>query len=118
MLFKYNCKLNFWRILKIFAGKLPNKEDASQLLYCVATIQEIQRMSCVAPATVPHANTRDVDLKGYRISKGTTIIANLTKFMEDPEIFDEPFKFTPERFIEYENDNDLSHRKLKVYKYL
>ena len=96
--------------------KLPNKDDLSRLVYCVATIQEVQRISCVAPATLMHATTQDVEVKGYKINKGTRIIANLTKFMNDPDVFFEPNKFIPERFVEEDNDDSGLHMRLKVGK--
>ena len=95
---------------KCFTDRLPTKDDASKLIYCVATIQEIQRVSCVAPSTLIHCPTNDVEVKDYKIPKDTMIVANLAKFMMDPEVFPEPEKFLPDRFIEHEG-NKL---KLKV----
>ena len=83
------------------------------MVYCVATIQEIQRVSCVAPSTLIHCPTHDVELKGYKIPKDTMIAANLAKFMMDPEVFSEPKKLLPDRFIEHEGNKS----KLKVNSY-
>ena len=81
-------------------GNLPSKDDVSRLIYCVATIQEIQRISCVAPATVLHSTMKDVTIKDYMLPKDTIIVGNLTKFMMDPGVFPEPNKLIPERFIQ------------------
>ena len=87
----------------------------SQLVYCKATIQEIQRISCVAPLTLFHTTTRDVEVNGYSIEKGTRFTANLRKFMTDPKVFPNPEKFTPERFIDYSCKDDTNSKwKLKV----
>ena len=87
----------------------------SQLVFCNATIQEIQRVSCVAPMTLLHAATRDVEVNGYSIKKGTRIAANLTKFMNDPKSFPNPETLMPERFIDYSYGDDAnSMLKLKV----
>ena len=83
------------------------------MVYCVATIQEIQRVSCVAPSTLIHSPTHDVEVKGFKIPKDTMIAANLAKFMMDPEVFSEPKKLLPDRFIEHEGNKS----KLKVNSY-
>ena len=93
---------------------LPTKDDYGKLIYCVATIQEVQRLSCVSPATLLHTTTEDVEVKGYKIKKGTRMIANLTKFMMDPNIFPEPECLIPERFIEEEKDDLEIDITLKV----
>ena len=67
-------------------------------------------MSCVAPATLLHSTTKDVVVKDYNIPKDTIMIANITKFMTDPDVFPEPDKLKPERFIE----NDGKKLQLKV----
>ena len=90
-----------------FIDKLPSKDDISKLTYCVATIQEVQRISRVAPTTIVHTTVKDVEVNDYMIPKDTMIIANLSKFMMDPAVFEEPEKFQPERFINVDG-NTLS----------
>ena len=80
----------------------------------MATIQEIQRASCVAPATLLHTTTKDVEVNGYRIPKNTLMIANLTKFMKDPIVFPDPEKLVPERFLQEEMRDNGAILKLKV----
>ena len=70
----------------------------------MATIQEIQRLSCVAPASLIHSTTRDVVVEGYKLRKGQPFVANLTKFMHDPNVFEDPMHFNPDRFIETNGD--------------
>ena len=43
-----------------------------------------------------------MEVLGYRIPKDTMIVANLAKFMMDPDVFPEPEKLLPDRFIEQE----------------
>ena len=85
-------------------------------MYCVATIQEIQRISRVAPGSLFHASSKDVVVEGYNLKKGQIFLANLTKFMTDPNVFPEPNKFIPERFLQEEDLSDGGLRKLKVIK--
>ena len=98
------------KLLSRFTDRLPTKDDLSRLIYCAATIQEVQRVSCVAPATLLHSTTKDVVVNNYNIPKDTIMIANITKFMMDPDVFPDPYKLKPERFVE----NDGKKLQLKV----
>jgi len=71
-----------------------------KLPFCQAVIQEVQRLSCVAPQTIPHRVTKDVTLEGYNIPRDSFALANLTGFMQDPDVWEEPHEFRPERFLE------------------
>ena len=83
----------------------------TDLVYCAATVLEIQRISAVGPGSLPHVLTKPTSVNGYDFPEGSIFMANLTKYMNDPEIFDNPSTFLPERFI----DTDSSGKpKLKV----
>ena len=78
-----------------------SKPDRSHALpYCQAVIQEVQRLACVAPQTMPHRVTRDVTLEGYDVPQDSMVFTNLLLFMNDPHYWGDPDKFRPERFLE------------------
>ena len=85
------------------------------MTYCVATIKEIQRISRVASGSLFHAVSKDVVVEGYTLKKGQLLLANLTKFMTDPNVFPEPEKFKPERFLEADDPCHGGVRKIKVF---
>ena len=91
---------------------MPEKHDVSRLVYCAATIQEVQRFSCAIPSAIPHAATKDLVLEGYSIKKDDRFIINLQKMMKDYRAFRKPDDFNPERFIE--NNLKTGEKKLKV----
>jgi cytochrome P450 len=44
--------------------------------------------------------TKDITLSGYPIKKGTVVIPQISVLMVDPDIFPEPKRFNPSRFID------------------
>ena len=91
---------------------MPEKNDFSRLVYCAATIQEVQRFSGAIPVSIPHTATKDLVLEGYSIKKDDRLIINIQKIMKDHRAFKTPDEFNPERFIE--NDLKTGGKKLKV----
>ena len=80
-------------------NRRPTLSDRLSLPYCEAVISEIQRHANIFPITGARIATEDVQWNGYTIPKGTTIINNLDTVLYDPEVFPEPTKFKPERFL-------------------
>ena len=88
-------------IEELLGQRLPLKEDMTKLNYVNATIMEIQRLSCIAPLPLPHRNTEDLHLEGgFVIPKNSPIFYNTKKFMHDPDVFQDPGAFKPERFLD------------------
>ncbi|KAI0387367.1 putative cytochrome P450 oxidoreductase OrdA-like protein [Hypomontagnella monticulosa] len=80
-------------------NRLPTMEDRGKLPYIEATVKEVLRWHPVAPMGLPHANTEDDVYEGYLIPKGSVILANVWHFTHDPEVYDDPMAFKPERFL-------------------
>lgn len=81
-------------------SKTPAIEDMSKLPYVMATLLEIQRISRVAPSSLPHYLLKDYVVNGYNFKAGTMFLSNLENFLMDPQAFPEPNSFKPERFLE------------------
>ncbi|XP_068600038.1 cytochrome P450 2J2-like [Brachionichthys hirsutus] len=77
----------------------PAMEDRVNLPYTNAVIHEIQRMGNIVPLSLPHATNRDIQLGGYTIPKGVTIIPNLTSVLFDKNEWETPFTFNPGHFL-------------------
>jgi len=75
-----------------------NHKDS--LPYLEATIYETHRYCSFAMAGVPHATSKDIQLGGHTIPKGTHVYACAVLCHKDPNYWKEPEKFQPERFID------------------
>ena len=82
----------------------PQLADKAHLPYLEAVIMETLRFATPAPLAAPHTVQADVQLRGYTIPKGTTIMASLYAAHHDPQLFLQPYTFSPERFISPEGD--------------
>ncbi|XP_077972267.1 vitamin D 25-hydroxylase-like [Styela clava] len=78
---------------------IPSIEHQSDMPYTCAFIQEIMRHRTVLPMGVLHKTTEDAVLNGYAIPKNTPILPNMWSVHYDPEYFENPREFRPERFI-------------------
>ena len=67
--------------------------------YTEAFIAELLRIACVAQYGLPRLASEDLEIHGYFIRKGTSIYPSIYTVHYDPEIFPEPEKFQPERFL-------------------
>merc|ERR1712032_988509 len=77
--------------------------DMSKLQFCQATIAEIQRVSVVAISGIQHRVTKTTTLPtGHVVPEGSIAMTNIKKFLSDPELWDQPEQFNPERFLDQE----------------
>ncbi|KAJ4803596.1 hypothetical protein LUZ62_016162 [Rhynchospora pubera] len=78
--------------------RLIKESDSNHLPFLECIISETLRLYPVAPLLVPHESREEISLGCYEIPKGTMLLANVYQIQRDPEIWEEPMKFKPERF--------------------
>lgn len=81
--------------------RMPVIEDIENLPYCHAFIKEVLRWRPVAPAGVPHLSSKTETYKGYVIPAGTLVVANAWGINHNPDHFEKPEDFMPERFVKH-----------------
>ncbi|KAM4543887.1 cytochrome P450 2F2-like [Fundulus diaphanus] len=74
-------------------------DDRHNMPYMQAVIHEIQRIANTVPLSIFHCTTKDTELMGYSIPKGTTIIQNLTSVLSEEGQWKFPHEFNPENFL-------------------
>ncbi|CAH1263867.1 CYP2U1 [Branchiostoma lanceolatum] len=83
----------------------PNQEPSmvhrSQMPYTEATLTEVSRLASVAPFAVPHGTSYDTTFRGYDIPKDTMVLVNIWSVHHDPQLWPEPSKFDPTRFLDH-----------------
>uniref|UniRef100_A0A669F9Z3 Cytochrome P450, family 2, subfamily X, polypeptide 9 n=1 Tax=Oreochromis niloticus TaxID=8128 RepID=A0A669F9Z3_ORENI len=70
------------------------------LVFIQAVIHEIQRVANTVPLSVFHCTTKDTELMGYSIPKGTMIIENLTSVLSEEGQWKFRHEFNPENFLD------------------
>ncbi|XP_072290785.1 cytochrome P450 2F3-like [Eucyclogobius newberryi] len=74
-------------------------EDRHKMPYVQAVNHEVQRVAKTVPLSVFHATTKDTELMGYSIPKGTLIIPNLSSALSEEGQWKFPHEFNPENFL-------------------
>jgi cytochrome P450 len=68
--------------------------------YLTATIQEVLRRRPVLPNTAPRLVVKPIEVGGWHYPAGVALVANAYLIHHDPEIYENPYEFRPERFLE------------------
>ncbi|MES9620703.1 cytochrome P450 [Streptomyces tuirus] len=85
----------------VLAGRLPDVDDLPRLVYTRSVLTETLRHS--PPGWLfTRVTTREAELAGRRLPRGTTVLYSPYLLHHDPASFPEPDRFLPERWLEGE----------------
>ncbi|GFP82747.1 isoflavone 2'-hydroxylase [Phtheirospermum japonicum] len=87
-------------------SRLVDDSDLSHLPYLHGIINETLRMCPAAPLLVPHEASADCTVGGYRVPRGTMLLVNVWAIQNDPNLWDDPRTFKPERFLNLQGQRD------------
>jgi len=80
-------------------GENPDPEALARLPYLDAVVHETLRLYPIVP-DVPRQLTRPFEIEGYQLPKGIGVAVATTLLHARPDIYPEPDRFKPERFLE------------------
>ena len=77
----------------------PGVEDRTRLPYTFACLAESMRYRTIGPLALPHRASEDTKVGGYRIPAGAQVLGNIYSIHHDPDFWDSPHEYIPERFL-------------------
>ncbi|XP_022637763.1 cytochrome P450 71AV8-like [Vigna radiata var. radiata] len=100
-------------VRRVFGSKgYMNEESFEELKYLKAVIKETLRLHPPGPLLLPRECRETCEVKGYTIPAGTRVIVNAWAIGRDPDYWNDPEKFYPERFMNSPIDYKGSHHEL------
>ncbi|KAL5514754.1 hypothetical protein ACEPAG_2070 [Sanghuangporus baumii] len=80
-------------------NNLPSLDDLPNLPYVEAICKECLRWQAVGPFGVAHMATEEDEYNGYYIPAGVTVLSNIWAMCRDPNEYENPDEFIPERWL-------------------
>ncbi|CAM6087021.1 unnamed protein product [Calypogeia fissa] len=80
-------------------GRNVEEEDVEKMEYLQAVVKEALRRHPPLPFGILHGVTEPTKLRGYDIPEDAFILFHIQAMQNDPQRWDEPEKFKPERFL-------------------
>nr|WJJ53771.1 cytochrome P450 monooxygenase 10 [Garcinia xanthochymus] len=94
-------------VRRVAKGKEKVEEsDLPQLIFLRAVVKETLRVHLPSPLLIPRETMEDCKIRGYDIPAKTRVFINATAISMDPKIWEDPYEFRPERFL----DNSIDFR--------
>lgn len=91
------------------------ESDINNLEYLQAVVKETLRLYPPGPIIGPRAAMEDCTISpGYHVPSGTRLMVNAWKIQRDGNIWPEPDKFRPERFLTSHKDIDVRGQNFEL----
>ncbi|KAL8149915.1 hypothetical protein AgCh_006791 [Apium graveolens] len=89
-----------------------DENDVQKLVYLKAVVKEAMRLHPPAPLLLPHESIDNCVISGYKIEAKTRAYVNAYAIGRDPECYENPDEFLPERFMNSNIDLKGQHFEL------
>ncbi|KAM5539597.1 hypothetical protein V8D89_006706 [Ganoderma adspersum] len=84
--------------------RLPDFEDREHLPYLECVVKEVYRWNAPVPLGVPHRLNSDDVYRGFDLPDGAMVIPNIWWMTQNPEVYSNPEKFDPDRYLRMSTD--------------
>ncbi|KAF8369713.1 hypothetical protein HHK36_032264 [Tetracentron sinense] len=80
-------------------NNIVEESHLPKLQYLDAIVKETLRLHPALPLLVPHCPSLSCIVGGYTVPKGTRVFLNVWAMQRDPQVWNNPLEFQPERFL-------------------
>ncbi|KAL6224886.1 hypothetical protein ACLB2K_003741 [Fragaria x ananassa] len=85
--------------------RLVDEPDVPKLPYLQSIVSETLRLYPAAPLLLPHLSSDDCVIGGFDVPRDTMVLINAWAIHRDPEVWEDPESFKPERFERGEGES-------------
>ena len=86
-------------------SRVVAESDITAMVYLQAVVKEVLRLHPPGPLlSWARLAITDTTIDGYHVPKGTTAMVNMWAISRDPEFWEDPLEFKPERFVVTKED--------------
>lgn len=102
----------------VIGTKDVEESDIDKLPYLQGVVKETLRLHPPIPLLVPRKAVQDTEFMGYFVPKDTQVFVNTWAIGRDPNVWDEPLVFKPERFCDINNKSYKSDYRGQHYEFI
>ncbi|KAG9455307.1 hypothetical protein H6P81_008211 [Aristolochia fimbriata] len=103
------------RTSQVPAADFITEEELQKMKYLKAVVMEALRRHPPTSFLLPHVAKEEGEINGYVIPKGTNVNFTVADMAMDEKVWKDPMEFKPERFLEGEEEVDITGtREIKM----